>query len=88
VWSEVFAACDDPSTEVRWSQLNAVDEKGATHHARSVSLTYQSFADGGCSNTQTYTDGEYFVQVTGLPAARPSAPDVLVLPGRGPGAGD
>ena len=27
VWSEVFAACDDPSTEVRWSQLNAVDEK-------------------------------------------------------------
>ena len=88
VWSEVFAACDDPSTEVRWSQLNAVDKKGAAQNARSVSLTYQSFADGGCSNTQTYADGEYFVQVTGLPAARPSAPDVLALPGRGPGAGD
>lgn len=81
VWSEVFAACDDPPTEVRWSQLEAVDTQGITQVARSVSLTYQSYADGGCSNTQTYADGESFVQVTGLPAARSPAPDVLSLAG-------
>jgi hypothetical protein len=87
VWSEVFAACDDPSTEVRWSELHALDGQGVVHAARSVSLTYQSFADGGCSNTQTYVDGESFVQVTGLPAARQPGPDVLVLPGPGTGTG-
>ena len=86
VWSEVFATCDDPSTEVRWSELHALDGQGVVHTARSVSLSYQSFADGGCSNTQTYVDGESFVQVTGLAAAREPAPDVLSLPGRGTGA--
>jgi hypothetical protein len=79
VWSEVFAACDDPPTEVRWSQLEAIEGTGQVHTARSVRLTYQSFADGGCSNTETYADGESFVQVTGLPAARPAAPEVLSL---------
>jgi hypothetical protein len=86
VWSEVFAACDDPSTEVRWSQLHTLDEDGVTYTARSVNLTYQSFADGGCSNTQTYADGDCFVQVTGLPAARPAASGVVSLPDPGTGA--
>ncbi len=81
VWSEVFAACDDPPTEVRWSQLQAVDTQGTTQAARSVRLTYQSYADGGCSNTQTYADGESFVQATGLLAARAPAPEVLRLGG-------
>ena len=84
VWSEVFAACDDPPTEVRWSQLRAVDARGIAQTARSVTLTYQSYADGGCSNTQTYADDDCFVQVTGLPSARPPAPDVLALAGGGP----
>ena len=83
VWSEVFAACNDPSTEVRWSELHALDRQGVTHTARSVHLTYQSFADGGCSNTLTYADDDSFVQVTGLPAAREAAPDELSLPGSG-----
>jgi hypothetical protein len=82
VWSEVFAACDDPPTEVRWSQLHAVDSQGVAQTATSVSLTYQSYADGGCGNTQTYADDDCFVQVTGLPSARPPAPDVIALPGR------
>jgi hypothetical protein len=88
VWSEVFAACDDPPTEVRWSQLEAADGQGRTYQARSVHLTYQSYADGGCSNTRTYADGESFVQVTGLSTARPSAPDVLSLPGSGGAGGE
>jgi hypothetical protein len=92
VWSEVFAKCDDPPTEVRWSCLEAVDvpstpgaresplHQAQAHQARSVRLTYQAFADGGCSNTETRAEGECFVQVTGLPSARRPAPDVLSLP--------
>jgi hypothetical protein len=103
VWSEVFAACDDPPTEVRWSQLEAIEGPGQAREGpiqkdqikkdqiqkvRSVRLTYQSFADGGCSNTETYADEESFVQVTGLRAVRPGAPDVLTLaaPGTSPSA--
>ena len=81
VWSEVFAACDDPPTEVRWSQLQALEATGLAHTATSVTLTYQSLADGGCSNTETYAEGQYFVQATGLEAARGAVPDVLSLAG-------
>lgn len=79
VWSEVLAACDDPPTEVRWSQLEAVDGQGTTHTAQTVRLTYQPYAEGGCSNTLSYADGVHFVQVTGLAGARPPSPDLLSL---------
>ena len=46
VWSEVFAPCDAPSTAVRWSGI------GSPAH-----LTYQSYADGGCTNVATSPDG-------------------------------
>jgi hypothetical protein len=48
VWSEVFARCDDPPTAVRWSSLTPTP--GALH------ATYQSFADGGCTNTDVDVD--------------------------------
>ena len=47
VWSEVFAPCDAPSTAVRWS--------GVGTPAR---LTYQSYADGGCTNVRTMPHGD------------------------------
>ena len=43
VWSEVFARCDAPSTEVRWSEL--------TPAPKSLLVTYQTYEDGGCTNT-------------------------------------
>ena len=48
VWSEVFARCDDPTTAIRWSDLHPAP---AALHA-----TYQSFDDGGCTNTDTSVD--------------------------------
>lgn len=51
VWSEVFADCDDPSSAVRWSDFAATDLDGRVHHPATVRVTYQSVADGGCSNT-------------------------------------
>lgn len=48
VWSEVFARCDDPSTAVRWSDL--------TPRPTALHATYQSYEDGGCTNTNTSID--------------------------------
>ena len=69
VWSEVFARCDDPSTAVRWSDLTP---RPVAAHA-----TYQSHADGGCTNTDTSTetdprhDGPAFVQRTNTERTTP-----------------
>jgi hypothetical protein len=53
VWSEVFARCDDPPTAVRWSSLGPAP--GALH------ATYQSFANGGCTNTDVEVDLDHLV---------------------------
>jgi hypothetical protein len=79
VWSEVFAHCDDPPTEARWSSLQAVSTSGDVVTARSVRLTYQAHADGGCANTETTAEGGCFVQFTGMTEARAPAPDILSL---------
>jgi len=50
VWSEVFARCDDPTVTVRWSQPQPP--------WRAVRPTYQSYADGGCTNTRSEPDGD------------------------------
>jgi hypothetical protein len=55
VWSEVFARCDDPSSAVRWSQLEPP--------AVTTQVTYQSYEDGGCTNTRIEV-----VDVDGRPA--------------------
>jgi hypothetical protein len=61
VWSEVFAACDDPSAAVRWSDLDPAP--------RATRLTYQSFEDGGCTNTDNG-----FVQRTNTRRITPAGP--------------
>jgi len=65
VWSEVFAACDAPGTEVRWSDLRLTSETG-THHAVShVVVNYQAVADGGCVSTDARVDEHGVAQITG-----------------------
>ena len=60
VWSEVFARCDDPSSAVQWSQLDPP--------AVATQVTYQSFEDGGCTNTriEVVDGGSTFVQRTNV----------------------
>lgn len=57
VWSEVFARCDHPSTRVRWSSLRADDAD-----VQRVRTSYQA---NGCANTNSFADGDGFVQATG-----------------------
>jgi hypothetical protein len=63
VWSEVFAYCDDPSVHVRWSELAARTATEAIFPF-AVSVNYQSYADGGCTNTDASVDNFGFVQKT------------------------
>lgn len=66
-WSEIFAPCDAPPVAVRWSDLETTTERG-TVRVGTVSLNYQTVADGGCSNTSTeVADGEAFVQLSTTP---------------------
>lgn len=75
VWSEVFARCDHPSTMVRWSSLRGVaadsDGAGSLVRASAVSVNYQAASDGGCSNTNSWVDGDGFVQVTNMARTTP-----------------
>jgi hypothetical protein len=58
VWSEVFADCDAPPAEVIWSDL-LVQPDGLPHvRPEAVRTNYQSFQQGGCTNTdQVIGDG-------------------------------
>jgi hypothetical protein len=77
VWAEVFARCDDPPTEARWTDLAVAGSDGTVHGIEQVNITYQDFAAGGCSNTKVAADGDAFVQRTGLATARPPAPQYV-----------
>jgi len=81
VWSEVFADCDHPSTMVRWSNLQATTADGGVVRALSVRTNYQTFANGGCANTNSFIDanGLGFCQQTNIARAN-RAGSILTLP--------
>lgn len=64
VWSEVFAPCDAPPSAVRWSTPVLDLASGAQWEPTGFRVTYQSVADGGCSNTTVFGDGIGVVQRT------------------------
>lgn len=64
VWSEVFAHCDDPSVRVRWTSMTATLESGRIVSPTALSVNYQSYEDGGCTNTNSFLDGYGAVQQT------------------------
>ena len=70
VWSEVFAHCDDPTVQVRWSDFS-VRTARETVSPVAVSVNYQSHADGGCTNTDVRDDGVGIVQSTGTERVTP-----------------
>lgn len=64
VWTEVFAHCDDPSMRMRWSDFAAATESGDTHRPTALSVNYQRYDDGGCTNTDVELGDGYVAQVT------------------------
>jgi hypothetical protein len=72
VWSEVFARCDDPTVVVRWSDLTAELDDGTAIAADRVVVSYQSYADGGCTNGTVAAAADGIRQVTGVPRTIPA----------------
>ncbi len=84
VWSEVFAPCDAPGTAVRWSAMGGLRRDGRPAVPGEVRVTYQSYEDGGCTNSATFVDGTTVVQRTAAERRVPhGARVVLVPPGDG-----
>lgn len=79
VWSEVFAACDQPSVAVRWSGLGGVDLEGREVAPSGLRVNYQSHDAGGCANTTCEPDGEGVVQRTAT--ARTTPQGAVLSPG-------
>lgn len=51
VWTEAFAYCDEPGVAVRWSNFRGTRSDGALVRPSHGRVSYQSLADGGCTNT-------------------------------------
>lgn len=71
VWSEVFAPCEGPQAAVRWSRPLAITRDGTEVGVNTVSLTYQTHADGGCSNTTSRVVDGTLEQRTATPRLHP-----------------
>ena len=66
VWAEVFAPCDGPTVEVRWSGLEVATERDNWQRVDTVRANYQAYRDGGCTNTSSAPSGEGFAQITNV----------------------
>ncbi|MBK9178129.1 MAG: hypothetical protein IPM45_00915 [Acidimicrobiales bacterium] len=64
VWSEVFARCEHPSVEVRWSGFEGRTAAGEVRRPERLTVTYQSRVDGGCDNTTVVARDGAVSQVT------------------------
>lgn len=71
VWSEVFAACDDPQVLVRWSGFGALTRDGGQVNPGAMRVNYQAYEAGGCSNTNVLLDGDGIIQATNAERAVP-----------------
>jgi hypothetical protein len=80
MWSEVFADCDDPPVTVGWSHPFAVSASGAPVRVSTMSVNYQSHAEGGCDNTTAWASEEGWFQRTCTPRATPQGAVLRVEP--------
>jgi hypothetical protein len=71
VWSEVFARCDDPPVEVKWSHPEGRTLEGTRWSADSYRITYQGHDQGGCANTDVRAGAGGVTQVTDVPRRLP-----------------
>jgi len=65
---------------VRWSGFTARQEDGAVVEPEAVTVTYQSWADGGCTNTDVSLDGAAVVQATRTARRTPHGAVLRIAP--------
>lgn len=81
MWSEVFADCDEPPVSVCWSDPVAVSVAGDALDPGTMAVNYQSVADGGCSNTNSWVAPEGWYQRTCTPRTTPQGTRLAAGPG-------
>jgi hypothetical protein len=64
VWTENFGSCDEPSTQIKWSGLEAVNVAGEVYEVDSVRVNYQALSAGGCVDTNSSIEDGALVQRT------------------------
>ncbi len=67
VWTENFGMCDEPSSQVRWSALEAVNADGEVFEVDSVRVNFQALSAGGCADTNSSIEDGAWVQRTSTP---------------------
>jgi len=70
VWTEAFCRCDDPPAMARWSSFRAT-AGGIEFPIESIRVNYQSYTQGGCTNTTVLSDEVGRVQSTGTKREMP-----------------
>jgi hypothetical protein len=76
VWSEVFADCDAPDVAVRWSGFRLWSVSGESVEVRSVRVNYQAVVDGGCTTTDSRSEGTAIVQRSGTRRRTPQGAEL------------
>ncbi|MCP3975910.1 MAG: hypothetical protein GY720_15625 [bacterium] len=64
VWIESFAACDAPTVEARWSDLEVAPRPDQWERVHTIKTNYQSYGAGGCTNTNITADEHHIAQRT------------------------
>jgi len=71
VWSEVFAPCDAPRAQVRWTELEYVTASGERSGPVGAEVNYQARSSGGCANTNSRIEDGVAFQETNTPRTTP-----------------
>ena len=71
VWAEVFAPCDGPAMTIRWTDLEVASSAGEWRSIEAVRVNYQSYRQGGCTNTNAAAAGGGWIQETSAPRRSP-----------------
>jgi hypothetical protein len=70
VWTEAFCPCEAPPVVARWSGLHAT-AGGVAVPVDRVTVNYQSYTQGGCTNTTVRAENGGLLQITGTPREVP-----------------
>lgn len=71
VWAEVFAPCDAPSVRIEWTDLEVAVAGAGWVRPQSVTVNYQDYGAGGCTNTTSLIAGGALVQITSTNRSTP-----------------
>ncbi len=80
VWIESFAPCDAASVTALWRDLHLASPAGDWEEVTAVSVNYQAYAAGGCTNTNATSGSDHFAQTTNTARRNPTGTTLRLAP--------